>query len=306
MAKKMKYEEWRALLRASCGHYYSEPAQIRSNVEQFEVDTAFGLDRAWIRCQINDIKRTQYGIKRDDAEHFFLIYQISGEMGVRHCDKDSLLSKGDFLLLDSTQPADLIFDGNTSEFYSLHLPRSLFLAGRLNAPATGTKVTSRHPLHASLSNLFICNEEVNLEAFHSDYLFDFVSMVFGPDPAQLRADSFRYSSGRQRFIQQVIDQNMKDNEFCIDRLAKIVGRSRRQLQRDFLGSGTSFTEVLQQRRLRHVVAAGSRTGRMGRTINMAELAQLSGFYDQSHFNRVFRQHYDAAPRDFFSKCLDPN
>lgn len=301
MAKHLKYEEWRACLRASCGHYYSEPAAERANEERFDVSTVYGLDRVSICCNISQIERTARGIRRDDAEHFFLLYQISGETGVRHCGRDELMGPTDFLLLDSTRPADLIYDGKRSEFYSLHLPRSLFLAGRPHAPATGTKVTARHPLHASLQNLIVSDGDLDLDAFQSDYLFDFVSMVFGPDPTAMRADGFRHASGRLRYIKQVIDQNLKDDTFCLDQLALLVGRSRRQLQRDLLGSGTSFTELLQRRRLRHVVAAGARTGRMGQTIQMAELAQMAGFYDQSHFNRVFRQHFDTAPRDFFAK-----
>lgn len=301
MAKGLRYEEWRAKLRASCGHYYSEPTQDRSRSEKFELSTVYGLDRAEIRCSIDNITRTKRGIRRDDAEHFFLIYQLRGETGVSHSGRDELLGVDEVLLLDSTLPAELCFNGKTSEFYSLHLPRSLFLAGRLHAPATGRKVTPRHPLHASLRNLVLSEGDLDLDAFHSDYLFDFVSMVFGPDLSAPRADMFRYASGRLRFVQELIDQNLKDSTFNIDQLATLAGRSRRQLQRDLLNSGTSFTELLQKRRLKHVVAAGSRTGRMGQTIQMAELAQMSGFYDQSHFNRVFRQHFDSAPRDFFSK-----
>ncbi len=295
----LKFEEWRNRLRACCGHYYAKPAAIRAKTELFDLRQLQGLDAASIRCSVDLIERTRQGIRRDDAEHFFLLHQLGGETAIRHCNRDAVLQAGDFLLLDSTRPAELIFDGAASEFTSVHIPRTLFLAGRSHAPATGIKVTARNPLHASLTNLISDQAgDLDIDQFRPDDFFDFVAMVFGPDPDNVNIGQFRNRGGRMRYVSQIMDQHLRNQEFSIDDLAHLVGRSRRQLQRDFLGAGTSFTEVLKTRRLRHFVAAGRRCRRQGYKMGITELAMMSGFSDQSHFNRVFRETYQASPRAF--------
>ncbi|OAN75132.1 hypothetical protein A8B82_17215 [Sulfitobacter sp. EhC04] len=297
------YDEWRTRLRECCGHYYSEPTKDCAASERFDVNEVHGLHMASINCTINRLSRTQQGIRRDDAEHFFLLHQVCGETGVRHCNKETVLRPGEFLLLDSTRPAELFFENQTSEFESVHIPRNLFLSDRKHAPATGTKVTSRHPLHASLENL--TSIEVNkdeLDHFKSEDFFDFVAMAFGPELEHVSMNHLRNRGGRMRYMSQVIDQNLSNPDFSIDYLARCVGRSRRQLQRDFSSSGTSFTEFLLERRLQHFIAASQISGRRGRQMSIAELAHSSGFSDQSHFNRIFKKRYDLSPTAYLSRA----
>lgn len=300
----LAYEEWRARLRGCCGHYYSEPKSDSLTSGQFDVRQIHGLDMASIRCSIDRIERTAKGIRRDDAEHFFLWYQIEGETGISHCDKDTLMQPGDFLLLDSTREAELVFDGKTSAFYSLHLPRSLFLADRRHPPATGHKVTRRHPLHASLQNLVAdTDDDLDLDSFQSEHFFDFIAMIFGPDPKSTSIGQFQWPGSQMRYVSQVIDQHLRRHDFSVDELASKVGRSKRQLQRDLAKAGTSFTELLQNRRLRHFVSVGKRYGKTGQRINISELAQMSGFSDQSHFNRLFREQYNVTPSEHLRNAL---
>jgi AraC-like DNA-binding protein len=292
----LDYEEWRVRLRACCGHYYSEPTRHRDASERFDVCEVQGLDMASARCTIDRMDRTRKGIRRDDAEHFFLWYQVDGETGISHCSQDAWMKPGDFILIDSTREAEVVFNGKTSEFYSVHIPRSLFLADRRQPPATGHKVTARHPLHASLKNLVAeSDDEFDLDNFRSEHFFDFVAMVFGPDPDKTCIRQFRHPESQIRFVSQVIDQNLRQHDFSLDQLAVKIGRSKRQLQRDLAQAGTSFTELLQKRRLKHFVSTGKRYGRLGERINIAELAQMSGFSDQSHFNRLFREEYNMTP-----------
>ncbi len=299
MAKeKLSFDAWNTKLRACCGHYYAKPTRARDKSDRFKLLDTYGLATASINCTLDRIERTQRGIRRDDAEHFFLLHQRSGRTGVRHCGGDALMEEGDFLLLDSTRAADLVFDGQASDFLSVHIPRTLFLAGRA-APFVGAKIGPRHPLHASLRNLILDQSGVDRDQLGSNDFLDFVAMIFGPDPSSVPIDNLNRQGGRMRYLSQIVDQNLRNHDFSIDDLAALVGRSRRQLQRDLSASGTSFTHLLRERRLRHFVQGGRRQARVGLPINIAHLAQNSGFSDQSHFNRLFRDHYQTSPRAFF-------
>ncbi|WP_136661505.1 helix-turn-helix domain-containing protein [Nitratireductor sp. XY-223] len=294
----MCYEEWNAALRACCGHYYSVPTRRQKTSNGFDVLDIHGMDVASIRCTIDRISRTNQGIRRDDAEHLFLLYQVAGQTHVIHNSRETTMEPGDFLLLDSVRPAELLFDGGMSDFRSIHMPRSLFLAGRSHVPCVGSNLSRRHPLHSSLANILFSKDQED-EAGAADYLFDYVSMVFGPDQQSSQASGFRNRHGRMRFIRETIDLNLKRKGFCIDMLASLVGLSRRQLQRELTASGTTYSRLLQQRRLRHLIASKTRGDRLGHRVSLAELVLSSGFNDQSHFNRVFRQHYGVAPREYF-------
>lgn len=126
--------------------------------------------------------------------------------------------------MDSTRPAEMIFEQDVSEFTSVHIPRSLLLADHPDPPATGVKVTARHPLHESLRNLIAEDAadiaaDIDVDRFRSDVFFDFVAMVFGPDPDKITMGQFRNKGGRMHFVSQVIDQNLRDEDFSIDHLA---------------------------------------------------------------------------------------
>jgi AraC-like DNA-binding protein len=295
------YEEWNAALRDCCGHYYSEPTPRRSNCERFDVLDRYGLDMAALSCKIDRIERNQRGIRRDDAEHFFLLCQTNGVTGVSHNQREELLEPGDLLLLDSTKPAEMIFDGKTSGLVSLHLPRSMCIQAGKGALYAGKKVSKRHPLHSSLQNLLLNDNAHDALAFRSDDMLEFVSMVFGQDPEQTHIGQMSNRAARYRFIVETIDRNLKSRDLSLDFVARSVGMSRRQLQRDLQHEGTSFSHLVQSRRILYFIACKKRADRLGDKVSLASLAYSSGFTDQAHFNRVFRRILESSPTEYFQQ-----
>lgn len=295
----MCYQEWDSALRDSCGHYYSTPSKRLEPDNAFRVGRFCGMDVASIRCSIDRISRTMRGIRRDDAEHFFLLHQVSGATDVVHNGIETTMETGDFLILDSVRPAELIFDGCSSDFRSVHMPRSLFLAGRERLPDAGRVLKRQHPLHSSLSNLIFGDIEESEEDVY-DLFFDYVAMAFSPEPRS-GLDGMRSRPGRLRLIREAIDMNLADASLKVDGLAAMVGLSKRQLQRELSEAGTSFSRMLQERRLKRVIAARRQADRLEKRVPLSDLAFSAGFSDQSHFNRVFRKHYRMAPRDYFQQ-----
>jgi AraC-like DNA-binding protein len=300
----MCYEEWNASLRDCCGHYYSTPQGKLGDGHSFDVLDFNGMDVASVRCQIDRISRTRQGIRRDDAEHYFLLCQVEGTMDLIHNGRHETLHPGDFTLMDSTQIADMVVNGGVSNFRSVHIPRSLLLAGRDAPPLAGHKITNSHTMYRGLSTLVNCNEDWGHYSPGNEYFFDYIAMVFRRDEGRFSAMSFRDRESRLRFVREVIDCNLHDETFSIDALCFKVSRSRRQLQRELAHSGTTFSELLQKRRLRYLIAEKRRSDRIGRKTTLAELAARSGFSDQSHFNRIFRQYYGLTPTVYFSEFRD--
>lgn len=296
----MCFDEWNDSVRSNCGHYYSTPAgRNRKAIGDFRLRHRHGIDIAEMDCRIDRIDRLRAGILSDDSEYLFLLMQKSGESRVIHNGNSELLTPGDCLLMDSTRTAEIRFEGRSASFTSVHLPRALCLEGRAAAPAIGRRLSSNHPLIASLVNLLAEHGQQD-EAGSADYLFDFIAMAFRNEgPAQ----GFRDRAGRFRHACETIERHLTDPEFSIEALATLVNMSRRQLQRDFGDHGTTFTQVLAERRARLTASHLQRAAQLSRRPAIADLAYRAGFSDLSHFNRVFRHHYGMTPGDYYATRL---
>lgn len=300
----MSFEEWSDCVISNCGHYYSTPTKRgRDKVADFRLRQRHGIDIAEMECQIDRIDRLRAGIRRDDNEYLFLLLQKSGETAVVHNGSNALLTPGDCLLMDSTRTAELHFDGRAASFISVHLPRGLCLEGRAAAPQIGHRISKFHPLQDSLLNLLTQRDHDEADDMPADYLFDFVALMFRPDPSAASALEFHDRRGRFRFACETVDRHLTDPAFSIERLAALVHMSRRQLQRDFKEHGTTFSRFLSERRARLIASHLRRAGQMNRRQPIADLAFRVGFGDLSHFNRVFRQYYGMSPRDYHASCV---
>lgn len=298
----MCLDEFDEAIMSNCGRFHTEPKRgSRKRIGNFAKRPRLGVDIAEIDCTIENIQRSRLGIRRDDQEYMFLLYQKTGETAVSHNQRDEVLRSGECLLLDSTKTATLGFSGQHASFASVHLPRGLFLDDRNFFPAAGRKIGGAHALHGSLKKVLFSDESRPEMDFSADYLFDFVRMIFGSETGTVEASRFRNRDDLFRYVQDTIDRKLMDSGFTIDCLARHVGRSRRQLQRDFSDNGTSFTRQMQQRRLMFVKSRLERNVRLGTRTPISEIAFQSGFNDLSHFNRLFRKHQGISPREFCSQ-----
>lgn len=298
----MCLDEFDEAILSNCGRFHTEPKRgSRNRIGNFAKRPRLGVDIAEIDCTIEHIQRSRLGIRRDDQEYMFLLYQKTGETAVSHNQRDEVLRPGECLLLDSTKTATLGFNGQHASFASVHLPRGMFLDDRNFIPAAGRKIGASHALHGSLKTVLFSGDSRPEMDFSADYLFDFVRMIFGSETGTVEASRFRNRDDLYRYVQDTIDRKLMDSGFTIDCLARHVGRSRRQLQRDFSDNGTSFTRQVQQRRLMFVKSRLERNVRLGTRTPISEIAFQSGFNDLSHFNRLFRKHQGISPREFCSQ-----
>lgn len=300
----MCLDEWDETILSNCGRFHTEPKRgSHKRIGNFVKRPRLGVDIAEIDCTIEHIQRSRLGIRRDDQEYMFLLYQKVGETAVTHNQRDEVLKPGECLLLDSTKTATLGFSGQHASFFSVHLPRSLFLDDRNFLPAAGRKIGAAHALHGSLKTVLFSGDPDTEMDFSADYLFDFIRMIFGSETGAAEASRFRNRDDVFRYVQDTIDRKLMDADFTIDCLATHVGRSRRQLQRDFSDNGTSFTRQVQQRRLMFVSSRLERNVRLGTRTPISEIAFQSGFNDLSHFNRLFRKFHGLSPREFCSQIV---
>ncbi len=299
----MTFEEWNSTLRATCGHYYGEPgADPCTPSGRFMLSDRHGIDVVDIRCAIRRIHRDRAGIRRDQAEHLFLLVQQQGQTRVTHAGRHETLDPGECLLLDSTAPAELDYDGQAVRFLSAHLPRALCLDGRRAGIETGRKIAATHPLAPNFHRLLSQDGWAAPGESGLGFLSDLVGLAFGAGACQ---DATRLRDRRHRFalVTSVIDRSLTDPDLSLDQVAATVHMSRRQLQRDFRDNGTSFSAYLHGQRLSYVADHLRSAARLDQRPSISGLAYRAGFGDISHFNRSFRARFGLAPRDFLQDAV---
>lgn len=128
---------------------------------------------------------------------------------------------------------------------------------------------------------------------YQDALFDLATtMELVSGNKQKSGVSFDYQAAE--IARQYIADNLEQS-ISLDILEMISGRDRWNLSRDFRALfGTSPYRYLIMRRLQQA------KGMMTNGINLAEVASLCDFSDQSHMNRHFKRTYGISPKKWLS------
>jgi AraC-like DNA-binding protein len=303
----MPFEAWECTLRDTCGHYYGLPSKAQRVVDgYFKKNRICGLDVADFSCNIDKIERTPDGIRRDDQEHLFLLMQISGRSILQRADQQTSLLPGDLCLLDSTTPVTLNFGGNYIQYLSLHLPRASLLLEADRNLLVGERLSADNEACARLRRYISdwIRQGKKPAASAPDYLLDLTRLTFTPNGIANTAAIMSSDLSRYELAIRDIDIHLNRPELSLEWLARRIGISPRQLERDFLANNSCFVELLRERRLKLVVETMEIRCRLGKDIRITEVAFDCGFRDISNFNRAFRAYFNDTPRHFLAKIRD--
>lgn len=96
---------------------------------------------------------------------------------------------------------------------------------------------------------------------------------------------------------KMVEEHMMDEDFSVDRFSQLMGMSRSTLKRKLKSlsrlSPQPFVQQLRMKRAARLLAAGG--------ISVSETARMVGFYDLSHFGRVFKSHFSCTPSQYAQK-----
>ena len=114
---------------------------------------------------------------------------------------------------------------------------------------------------------------------------------------QLEEATLARRSGFVASVRNLIETRLSEGDCDIDRIADLLGFSRRSLQRQLSGHGTSFSEILDQTRRSRAVSLLLESER-----GMERVADLLGFSSAGSFNQWFRQRFGCAPTSFRARA----
>jgi len=99
-----------------------------------------------------------------------------------------------------------------------------------------------------------------------------------------------------RQIKEFIQQNIRDPNFNLDRLAAALGCSKRLMHQSFAREGMTITQYLWASRLEACRRELPQANRGGQTLT--QIALSWGFNSSSHFSRTFKTRFGRPPSEF--------
>ncbi len=259
-----------------------------------------GLDVVDLACDIELIDRPRDGIRRDSSEYLFLLLQASGRAVMEQANRQTTLHPGDLYLLDSTRVAKLAYQREPSRLLSLHLPRATLLAQTNGNLRIGERLAAHRPEAARLHRIFAdgLSGQESAATATPEHLFDLARLAFSGEPDDCDGQALDSTAGRYLLAVREIEANLSRPELSLPWLARRVGISERQLQRDFLSHGESFVRLLRERRLMLAAEKMELARRTNRPARIIDIAFDAGFRDLSNFNRAFRARFACRPSEY--------
>jgi AraC family transcriptional activator of tynA and feaB len=262
---------------------------------------AAGMEIVQVATDVSVVRRDERDIRLDFGEHFFLLVQLQGMCGVEQHGQQSVVSPGDCILVDSSQPSNFYFNGLFSNHLSVHLPRQLLLADRTNDFEVSRRLGAEDPmstmLRALVAKMLQTPAGYNRSCELRQLLLHATRQAFAVDPPELSFCPTGRASGRLEFAQTLVDRHLTAEWLTPQWLANRLGVSMRTLQEDFSTVGTTVTSLIRDRRLRLARDRLVEKQRGADAGTIADIAFSSGFNDISYFNRCFKKAFDCSPKD---------
>lgn len=298
-------DEWSTRLKEVCGNFRPVPCKGRDRVLGL-VDTrhAGGVDFAHVVKDLARVERGPDDIRRDANEHLFLIIQLGGVGKMEQSGRQSILRRGDCVLIDSARPSEFVFDGLFSNQLSVHLPRQIMYSASPVRFMVSTKLDRRDPMATTIRSLIakmMLRESANRSNVHMcSLLMDTTRLAFEFDDG---ADVLPRLSGplqRIEYIDLLIDRNLVNPDLSPSWLARKLNQPLRRLQEDYQAVGSTLSSVIREKRLKLAAQRLAMSRASGARMSISDVAYSCGFNDVSYFNRCFRKAYSVAPSEFVS------
>ena len=298
-AESLDYEEWRDLLRAMCGRYYSEGIEPNSFSGWVRPVNVRGFTALDIGSNAQRVERTYQDVRRDSADHYFTLFPARGQLAMTHNDGTVRLAVGDVALVDAAQPVTYSADNsNQWNTVSLSLPRQSLVSHLGFEPQGGLYRRSGTPAGRLLFELIRTSGNVEGSALSpADFymqlvVYDLVGALFAPSEP---LSGSRHADKLFARIRNIIKDGFADPSFGPNEVAAEAGISLRYLQKLFTEHGSTCSEFIYSLRLDQAARLLHRRRSLEVSQPLSEIAYACGFRDYTHFARKFRQRFGHTP-----------
>lgn len=258
-----------------------------------------GIKFVQVACSPTRVMHTPERAQRVTEPIYLIHLQRDGSCIHRGLHSESRLEPGDFCLCDSTLPYEQVL-GSYHDVLILRLPQAA-LRRRLptpeiflNRPMPGQSGTSG--LVSRFINLFWEQCQGGIETVSAekivDSMCDLLAAAFLDTERTLLTGSTVQTMWRLR-ICRYIDQHLADPELTPAGIASHFRVSPRYIHKLFETQDEAVSRYILRRRLEAAHRSLTDVGQSAKTVSA--IAYEWGFSNTTHFARVFRERFGAAP-----------
>jgi AraC family transcriptional activator of tynA and feaB len=248
---------------------------------------------------------TRHG-SREVAEtrgaYYFVNLQVAGDCLSRHAGVESVVSPGQFVIVDTTEPYYFDFEQDW-EMLSYRVPKA-----RLEARAgdvrelLGRAIPETGPGGVVSSVMRALWQSGDLPAAAESELEQcFESAVAATVAASRQVSADHARAPLRQAVMFYVQERLADPDLTVASVSRAFSISPRTLHNLFAGTEGSFAASVRDLRL----------GRAARLLSdprsrqtVTEISRLAGFAEPTSFTRAFRRKFGRSPREFRAGLAD--
>jgi AraC-like DNA-binding protein len=236
------------------------------------------------------------------GEVYVLIHMRSGEFELETSSHDALLRQGDSVLLSATEAFKFSCPENTSSLVLRFDHRWLKKWIPLANDCIGQRIDGTCGWGQTLSSA-LWNIEPSEVADWSNPPADVADQVVGLLGLALNPATLSTSKGAiLKRMYGIFRSRFGEPLLCPAEVAAEIGISKRYLHQLVASTGSTFTKLLFEVRLKH---AQKMLGNPSyRQLSITQIAMACGFNDAGHFTRLFKKTTGLTPSLFRKKTID--
>jgi AraC-like DNA-binding protein len=254
-------------------------------------------------------RRSWSHIREDSTDVAVLWFVNHGNLHVSHQHGYCVAKSGYFLITKSMTPFSIecqTDENRVHEAFHIIVPTHILRRFFRQDVCVGFCV-------AADSREFTIAKRIFMDIFeHADELSDRVSQKLMDTALKILCNAIKGFGGcspmrrslsdqRLREVLKFIETHLSNPNLSIDSAAKGCGISTRYLSFLLQGQGTSFSNLIWDKRL--AAARQWLSSTTSSEVSIGEIAYKVGFKRPSHFSRMFRQVFNMTPRQFRTSGL---
>lgn len=255
-------------------------------------------------------KRTWHHIRKDGTDVVVLWFVKRGSLSICHSGGFSTAREGDFAISKSMTPFSIecgVDEHSEHEVLHTLVPAHIFRRFISRDVTTGfsTVAEGRAFEVAQSLLLHLLEDDGELADATAEKMLDTALSVLTDairDCDNLVAERQTIADRRLQEVLRYIENHLSDSALSTSAVAQACGISPRYMSLLLKQNGTSFKELVWDKRLK--IARRWLSTSQPSEISIAEVAFRVGFKSPAHFSRMFKRVYDKGPRDYRAECLE--
>ena len=293
----LDYEAWRDVVRSICGRYTPGGIEPKTFSGRARVRSICGFRSVDLSSNAHCLERTHQDVRVDARDHYYAIFQMTGQSRIIQNDRTVELTVGDVALVDAARPVTYVSEKGSDQWWgSLQVPRRSLVSHldlEPRCPSRRSGAAAARPLRQLLQDGVEDEQSVSANAYMGLACYDLLGALFapsGPEDASLHTDKLFAR------ICAIIRDRFANPDFGPCDVAVEAGISLRYLQKLFTARNSTCSHFISSVRMDHAASLLKRRSFLKTSQPISEIAYVSGFGDYTNFNRKFRRRFGHTPR----------